>query len=96
MQSGSEDAAEDVVGEDEEEEARCKAAMEVEKRVYKDSFQVTYSNLLTRGIVADVYRMAVWVPLGTLQGLAWQRGVHWFHKLPTSVSRRCVSKHMKV
>ncbi|CAM9192770.1 unnamed protein product, partial [Sphacelaria rigidula] len=39
MQSGSEDVAEGVVGEDEEEEARCKAAMEVEKRVYKDSFQ---------------------------------------------------------
>lgn len=53
MQSGSEDVAEGVVGEDEEEEARCKAAMEVEKRVYKDSFQVTYSYLLTQGNVAD-------------------------------------------
>lgn len=46
MEKGSEKEVKGSGGEDEEEEARCKAAMEVEKRVYRDSFQVH-----TRGTV---------------------------------------------
>lgn len=42
MEGSGEDEGGDgerLIGEDEEEEAKCKAAIEVEKRVYRDSFQ---------------------------------------------------------